>query len=185
MSSCTESLQLTGIRVHYAPPARPAPLRPGTGDRDTGPAASHSALLANTRHTPRKQLQNGTFGMFTQFLERTSIGLNSERKLIVISSLYYCFVFVLCWSLVEVWFGPDWWPGCDMWGDIWERTLRERERGAEGWRAQADQAGEGEGTPRWITGTSPGSRMEQRPPEKWELMFSPEKNEVRLNFTFS
>ena len=97
------------------------------------PAASHSARLANTRHKARKQLQNGTFEMCTQFLG-SLLGLKSEKKLKVISSmlllLHFCFVLIsgggLVWSgvVTRMWY-VRWYLGAD--------TEREG-AGGEGWR---------------------------------------------------
>ena len=55
-------------------------------------------------------------------------GVNSDL------SIHYCCVFVSWWSLLKVWFGRYWWPGCGMWGEVisgsghWERG-RQRDEG--------------------------------------------------------
>ena len=114
-------------------------------------------------------------------LYRSKLWKEVNSDFITVLLFRFCFVLIssggLVWSglVTRMWY-VRWYLGADT------------ERGSGGQRDEGPRQtrqGEGECTPRWITGTSLGSRMEQRPPEKWELMFSPEKNEVRLNFTFS
>ena len=135
MSSCTESLQLTGIRVHYAP----ALLTPQTRywGHTPGPVTPHWWPVLNTEREHREQgnILNVHSVPWSNLCLAIWKGVNSDLTI-----HDYCFS-VSWWSILKVWFGRYWWPGCGMWGEVisgsghWERGRqrdegpRQRERG--------------------------------------------------------
>ena len=105
-------------------------LRPGTGDTHPGQSLRTDGQYSTLSEYRASQgnILNVHSVPWSNLCLAIWKGVNSDL------TIHYCCVFLSWWSLLKVWFGRYWWPGCGMWGEVisgsghWERG-RQRDEG--------------------------------------------------------